>query len=88
VGLLLTVAFVGIAFILTARLVRRELAAGLALLAALVTSCMGDLGIDWTYPSEGLSVLLVAVLVSQVDLRVPERPPDGAVTPYSPLPLA
>jgi hypothetical protein len=87
VGLLLTVAFIGIAFILTARPVRRELAAGLALLAALVTSCMGDLGIDWTYPSEGLSVLLVAVLVSQVEPRVPERPSDGAVTASSPSPL-
>ena len=67
VGLVITVLFVGLAVVLTFRPIGREVGVGLALIAALIVSCLGDLGIGWTYPSEGLSFLLVAVLVSQVE---------------------
>ena len=65
VGLLLTVGFMAIAIGLTVGQARRERGVGLALVVALIVSCLGDLGVDWTYPSEGLSFLLVAVMVAQ-----------------------
>jgi len=72
-GLLLTLGFIAFAFVIAISGARRELGIGVALLAALVTSSMGDLGIDWTYPSDGLSVLLVSVLVSQPFADGPPR---------------
>jgi O-antigen ligase len=65
VGLILAVAFLAIALLLTLGGPRRGVGVGLAMLVALVVSCMGDLGLDWVYPSAGLSALLVAVLVSR-----------------------
>jgi O-antigen ligase len=65
VGLILAVAFLAIALLLTLGGPRRGVGVGLAMLVALLVSCMGDLGLDWVYPSAGLSSLLVAVLVSR-----------------------
>jgi O-antigen ligase len=67
VGLVIALVFIGLAFVLTVRVFGREIAIGFALLATLMTSCMGDLGFEWNYPSEALSVMLIAVLVSQLD---------------------
>jgi O-antigen ligase len=65
VGLVLAVAFLAIAFLLTLGGPRRGVGVGLAMVVALLVSSMGDLGLDWVYPSAGLSALLVAVLVSR-----------------------
>jgi hypothetical protein len=73
VGLILAVAFLTVAFLLTLGGPRRGVGVGLAMLVALMVSCMGDLGLDWVYPSAGLSALLVAVLVSRPEAAIPNR---------------
>lgn len=65
VGLLLAVAFLGLAVAIGVRGARRGQGVALALATALIVSCMGDLGLVWPYPTEGMSVLVLSVLLAR-----------------------
>jgi hypothetical protein len=64
VGLVLAIAFLGIALLVGVRGTRLGQGVGLAMAVALLVSCMGDLGLVWPYPTEGMSLLILSVLLA------------------------
>jgi O-antigen ligase len=73
VGLVLAVGFLGLALAIGVRGARLGEGVALALAVALLVSCMGDLGLVWPYPSEGMSILILSVLLARRREDVPEQ---------------
>ena len=84
VGLALSALFLGLAFALTIRGVRRGTGVGFAMLSALVMASFGELVFDWRYPSAAFSALMVAVLLTDP----PDPPGEPAVAPDPAAPMS
>ena len=80
VGLALAVAFLGLALLIGVRGARLGHGVALAMAVALLVSCMGDLGLVWPYPTEGMSVLILSVLLAR---RREDATPSAASQPSS-----
>lgn len=70
-GLVIALAFLGIGALVCVRGARLGQGLSLALVAALLVSCMGDLGLVWPYPTEGMSMLILGVLLARRREDVP-----------------
>lgn len=64
-GLILALAFLGLALIITGRGARLGEGVSLALCVALLVSSMGDLGLVWIYATDGMSFLILSVLLAR-----------------------
>lgn len=64
-GLVLALAFLALAVLIGVRGARLGQGISVVLTITLIVSCMGDLGLVWPYPSEGMSVLILAVLLAR-----------------------